>query len=343
MESAVGGFLIGLAAALALVSDGKIMGISGIVGPFVRSCVLGGVKTKLWQVLFMLGLILGGITNFVFNKNMAFPGALSFGPAQYAAAGLAVGAGTRLGGGCTSGHGVCGLARLSFRSLVAVPLFMLVAGVTVAVSRHVLKSGWSGTPRVLPLQWPPAWHFPLAAFLASMFGTLVVLLVRPARTVLAPLISGAIFGLGVGCSGMTDQNKVLNFLDVGGTWDPSLAFVMGCALMVTFPAYAWARRASSCPLAEGAKFEVPSKTQIESSLLLGSTLFGLGWGLGGICPGPVIAAVIPYATSGEGPGLLFSLFLALFCAGWLVADQLVTRANARAQTESLGQSLAVTH
>lgn len=103
------------------------------------------------------------------------------------------------------------------------------------------------------------------------------------------LFTGLVFGAGIAVSGMMNPAKVLNFFDIAGTWDPSLAFVMGGALLVTFVGYrlVW-RRAS--PLF-GDRFQVPASTAIDARLLGGSALFGIGWGIAGFCPGAAIPAL----------------------------------------------------
>lgn len=103
------------------------------------------------------------------------------------------------------------------------------------------------------------------------------------------LVTGLIFGTGIAISGMMDPAKVLNFFDIAGTWDPSLAFVMGGALVVTFVGYrlAWTR---SAPLF-GGRFQVPTGTDIDIKLVGGSALFGIGWGIAGFCPGAAIPAL----------------------------------------------------
>jgi len=103
------------------------------------------------------------------------------------------------------------------------------------------------------------------------------------------LTTGLIFGVGIAVSGMMDPAKVLNFFDVAGTWDPSLAFVMGGALIVTFVGYrlVWLKDA---PLF-GRRFQVPTATVIDPKLIGGSALFGIGWGIAGFCPGAAIPAL----------------------------------------------------
>lgn len=108
------------------------------------------------------------------------------------------------------------------------------------------------------------------------------------RTAMA-LAAGTIFGFGLYVSQMTNPAKVLNFLDVAGHWDPSLAFVMGSALCVTFPAFAWARRSAHPWLAES--FALPSRRDLDARLLGGAAVFGVGWGLSGFCPGPALASL----------------------------------------------------
>ena len=103
------------------------------------------------------------------------------------------------------------------------------------------------------------------------------------------LFTGLVFGLGIAISGMMDPAKVLNFFDLAGGWDPSLAFVMGGALAVTAIGYrvAWRR---SAPLF-GGRFQVPSASMIDTRLVGGSALFGVGWGIAGFCPGAAIPAL----------------------------------------------------
>ena len=110
-------------------------------------------------------------------------------------------------------------------------------------------------------------------------------------TILAALVCGLVFGFGLAISGMTQPAKVLGFLDVlglaSGRWDPTLAFVMLGALAVAAPGFLLARRRARPLFAPAAAW--PSKTDIDGPLLAGAVLFGIGWGLVGLCPGPAIA------------------------------------------------------
>jgi uncharacterized protein len=114
-----------------------------------------------------------------------------------------------------------------------------------------------------------------------------------ARLYLIALGAGLLFGAGLAVSGMNDTARVLGFLDLAaigsGTWDPSLAIVMVASLIVTVPAFQYARRRAR-PIA-AAQFQAPAKTAIDRRLVLGALIFGIGWGLVGYCPGAVLGAL----------------------------------------------------
>ncbi|MDV2313998.1 YeeE/YedE family protein [Vibrio cholerae] len=104
------------------------------------------------------------------------------------------------------------------------------------------------------------------------------------------LVAGLLFGLGMVVSGMADPAKVIGFLDVAGTWDPSLMFVMGGALAIFMPAYFFLIKPKAKPV-NAEVFCLANNTKIDRRLILGSVIFGLGWGLVGICPGPVVSSL----------------------------------------------------
>ena len=106
---------------------------------------------------------------------------------------------------------------------------------------------------------------------------------------IAIYLIGLVFGVGIAVSGMINPAKVLNFFDLAGTWDPSLAFVMGGALAVTFLGYRFVLRQPT-PLFD-TSFHIPTATSIDARLVGGSALFGLGWGLAGFCPGAALPAL----------------------------------------------------
>lgn len=133
---------------------------------------------------------------------------------------------------------------------------------------------------------------------------------------------GALFAVGLGVSGMTKPSKVAGFLDIAGAWDASLAFVMIGAIAVHFVAYRVVTRRPS-PLFD-ANYHVPTRKDIDRRLVLGAALFGVGWGLGGFCPGPALV------TAGSG-----SLGALVFVAGMTIGvlvEQAAAHASARAQS-----------
>jgi uncharacterized membrane protein YedE/YeeE len=125
------------------------------------------------------------------------------------------------------------------------------------------------------------------------------------KALLASFVSGIVFALGLGISGMTRPIKVIGFLDFFGSWDASLAFVMIGAICVYFVANRLSHRMPS-PLLT-AKFSVPSRSDLDGQLIMGAAIFGAGWGLGGFCPGPAITSL----ASGAAPVMVFVAAMAL--------------------------------
>ncbi len=129
---------------------------------------------------------------------------------------------------------------------------------------------------------------------------------------LGGLIAGLLFGAGLSISGMINPAKVIGFLNIAGAWDPSLAFVMLGGVAVTAIGYRTVLRRSQ-PLFEPS-FSLPTRRDIDPPLLLGASLFGIGWGLGGYCPGPALAGI--------GFGSLETIaFVAAMLVGMLIARQ----------------------
>lgn len=133
-RAGIGGAMIGLAAALMVIFNGRIAGVSGVLGATILDRPTGQTP---WRTLFLAGLILGALIVGRVRADWAEAG-MQTGWIGLIAAGLIVGFGTRMGSGCTSGHGVCGIGRLSARSVVATATFMATGFVTVFVLRHVL-------------------------------------------------------------------------------------------------------------------------------------------------------------------------------------------------------------
>jgi uncharacterized membrane protein YedE/YeeE len=288
--SFMGGLSIGLLALAQLVISGRVLGISGAFRGLVNDPL--SFEQNQWRYMFVGGLFVGGAL-------LPFLGAASSAMAlsvpRVAIAGLLVGIGTSLSNGCTSGHGICGMARLSIRSIISTCTFMLFGALAVTVLH---SSQATGLPAgfIVPVVDDALTRMSAivlgstAAFLSTM-----MILMRRANSALLESVAnfgtGVLFSLGLAVSGMLDSAKVIGFLSVlSGTWDASLAFVMGGALLVAMPGYqlVLSKFGPARPLACDA-FSVPTSKDITKSLVIGSAMFGVGWGLAGVCPGPAIA------------------------------------------------------
>ncbi len=129
---------------------------------------------------------------------------------------------------------------------------------------------------------------------------------------------GLLFGVGLLLSGMTDPSKVLGFLDLFGAWDPSLALVMGGAIMVGFFAFGVAKNRTVNFF--GGAMSLPTSTQIDKRLVIGALLFGAGWGLAGFCPGPALVSL----ATGQAKA---AFFVAFMIAGMVLCDMVDRRSN----------------
>lgn len=116
---------------------------------------------------------------------------------------------------------------------------------------------------------------------------------------LVAFASGVLFAVGLGVSGMTHPSKVLGFLDFAGAWDPSLAFVMAGGVAVNLVLFRWVLRRGAPYLSP--QFSLPARTRVDRPLVVGAAVFGVGWGLGGFCPGPAVVS----AVTGAAPVIAF--------------------------------------
>jgi uncharacterized membrane protein YedE/YeeE len=149
------------------------------------------------------------------------------------------------------------------------------------------------------------------------------------RKTIPAIVSGALFSIGLYISGMTNSNKIVGFLNVtgiqDGSWDPTLVCVMGGGLLVSFLSYQWVKgfnvvkndQALECPLSQkGCKFNVPTNKIIDAKLIIGAAMFGIGWSIAGICPGPGI-----FLACAGYPNVIFKWWPAFFL-GSTIANQL---------------------
>ena len=137
-------------------------------------------------------------------------------------------------------------------------------------------------------------------------------------------LAGLLFGVGLIVSGMTDPGKVIGFLDVAGNWDPSLAFVMAGAILVGFFAFRSAQRRTRTLL--GSAMQLPQRRDIDARVIIGSVVFGIGWGLAGFCPGPALVSF----GSGQDKAAVFVAAMLVGMLAYAVAERLIHEPRRRA-------------
>jgi uncharacterized protein len=295
----LGGVAIGLSIAAHALVFGRVTGVSGHLNRALR-------RERPSDALLLAGLALGGLLLAAPSAgSSSSSAALPLLPARLAVAGALVAVGASLAAGCTSGHAVCGVSRLSPRSMIAAPVFV---GVAIATSRAadtvqvLLRAAAAaaaadtapGEPALVTAGNPADLIAPYGAVLALQVACLAAMRRNPAgvlrsyATAALQVLIGMGFSMGLICSGMSVPLKVASFFDVGRpTWDPSLLLVFPGALLLSSLAF-HAVQTEQSPFLEGAKHSLPSKTPLTLKLVAGAVTFGCGWGLAGICPGPAV-------------------------------------------------------
>jgi len=297
VHALAGGAVLGAAVMFKTSMLGAVLGVSCATKRFISA------RPSTKSLSFPCGMLLAGIFMSIFYGGLEPLASVKTGGSGLLArllfGGVMVGFGTSLGEGCTSGHGLTGLARLSPRSWVAVPLFMgfgVAAGTLCATSAAL-------PPRPSVEAEQPAWEMALAAAMLLLVSLLVPLALAifvpsikdklaqapPSAEPMIEVVSGIVFGCGLVISGMTKPSKVAGFLDLSsGAWDPSLAFVMCSALLFTFPFFQYLERMHVDQAVLGQPVALPAKTRsIDYKLVAGAIIFGVGWGVCGGCPGPI--------------------------------------------------------
>ncbi|KAG2078150.1 DUF395-domain-containing protein [Suillus decipiens] len=285
LEGLLGGVSIALSVHSLLVLNGSVLGISGFVHRSLR-----GDKAAMASVV---GLVLGGIAvGIIGNVDTPQPHTASS-LLRMVFSGFLVGIGTRLANGCTSGHMICGLSRFSPRSLVATATFFSSAVVTNFFTHDTL-----GTPGSLDwtlsnqgrqflgtiLSLGTLWFVYTCSALKNGTGNSPKLSVL---RYLANFLTSLAFAFSLHLANMVDPHKVLAFLalPLSSAFDPTLGFVAGSALPLATLLY---RYACVEQPKLGGKWNIPTSTKIDWRLILGSVIFGIGWGIAGICPGPAL-------------------------------------------------------
>jgi uncharacterized membrane protein YedE/YeeE len=343
LSGAIGGSLLGLSAGLFMHSTGKNTGCSGILNGLI------GMEGSKWKFSYLSGMWSSGLLLRAFYPSafgeVSNLSNMSMNVGALIAAGLMVGFGTRLGNGCTSGHGLCGLSRQSPRSLAAVLTFMSTGALAAYVAHlpsmdflYVANDKHSESD--IFINGLVAVAILGAAFCirklrerAQTDSDYVRMQTQKTTTVTTPFhehlvsyASGLLFGLGLGISGMTNTAKVsdfLNFTSADG-WDPTLMAVLGTGVMVVTAMYHYMHRNDTTVALDDMKShgvviirgKHPKNMNFSWKLFTGAALFGCGWGLAGFCPGP---AVVSFA--GLIPGAL--VIVPSMLAGMLLKDILI--------------------
>ena len=227
-----------------------------------------------------------------------------------------MGFGSRLGSGCTSGHGICGLPRFSLRSLTAVMTFMTTGALSsyytrqyrIPVNTIIPFTSWEGPviENFLPYMLPTA----ISVTVAYLFKPKTNTTLSVSRCI-SSFASALAFGLGLGISGMLNPQRVIKFLDFTDEWDPSLMAVMGGGVLFNIFSFYYLKNNS-----KKIKYGTDSSNmKVDFPLVAGSAIFGLGWGFAGACPGPSIVAL--------GAGVNCSkYFVASMISGMLISNLL---------------------
>jgi uncharacterized protein len=339
LTGTIGGSLIGLSSAVLLLVNGDVLGASGIMAN-VFTHPLKALKQphNLWRMALLTTFLISSAlcapfaVDTVTDPNLvAMPSATA-----YTLAGLLVGFGTRMGNGCTSGHGVCGLGRRSTRSLAAVLTFM-ATGVATAMGLSP-NAPWASATAFLrtdqAVNMIPA--LGVAAMVPMVLGLLAMPKMIPKESmteddknkVVGGALSGILFGAGLGISGMVLPSKLNLFLNMGGiangTWDPTLITVLGSAVPISFLAYQLVpnytlnlfgkKAVMNHPLKTEA-YCLPTTTKVDWNLLLGEAIFGIGWAMGSLCPGPALFHVA------VGNPMVIFLWMPGFIVGAMLAQE----------------------
>ena len=317
INALIGGTIMAISSSFHLLLEGKITGISGTFFRFVKG------DSFMYNFSFILGMTF--ISNFAkyydfsssfFESRKEYINGLSL--LGFIFAGFLVGLGTKWANGCTSGHGVCGLPRISIRSIVAVGTFC-VFGIGFATLRYYFPflNKESLIDQISIQESKGAYlfiiYFCIICFIALVLYNIYQRKRKELRDLIISLMIGLAFSYGLLKSGMTCRHKVINFLSLSKDWDYTLIFVLGSAVGINLITFNFILKKVSTPVFNK-NYQVPTNTNVDLKLILGASIFGIGWGLAGICPGPAVLASFMYFPH----SLFFIIMMSFgqFCGYW---------------------------
>lgn len=289
LGASIGGALIAIATCINLYYNGKVTGMSGMM---YRNIFMDHDNNS-WGL--MLGLIFVGSLHFLLGTSTNW---WTINPAESTTSGLSyygfiiggfcVGLGTKLGNGCTSGHGVCGMPRFSKRSWIAVPTFMATAILTANLLAHYGITDYTPGTILVSMQVRKILNLILLAVLVFIIATLYVKSTEGTerQQYLASLVTGLVFGVGLVISQMSEREVIRSFLTFDSRWNYALLIVFCGAVGVNLILFNIILSKEKPALNQ--KFEIPTNNTIDWKLIVGSALFGIGWGICGVCPGPLL-------------------------------------------------------
>ena len=328
MLALIGGAFIATSSTVNLLLTGRMTGMSSIFYTIINWDKNDGL---VYKVMFVSGLIAPVYIAYVASSNAGYINGVEHFYLGYGnvwgllLGGLLVGIGTKLGNGCTSGHAVCGIPRLSKRSIVATILFVGFGLATATLLGHL---EWLRTARVDTYSdWGDEYRDHLFRLLS--YGLAAIALISGFVTFIhaykssteakeivewaLSFILGVLFGIGLAISGMCNPHKILAFLTLDANWDPSLLFVMISAVGLNLLTFQLIYHYLEKPLLLGKYSTI--KSELDWCVIVGPIVFGVGWGVSGLCPGPGILNLFLLPQ-----GFLFILSLS---AGQLISGKLI--------------------
>eukprot|EP00829_Urostomides_striatus_P014682 TRINITY_DN441_c0_g1_i5.p1 TRINITY_DN441_c0_g1~~TRINITY_DN441_c0_g1_i5.p1 ORF type:complete len:381 (-),score=68.83 TRINITY_DN441_c0_g1_i5:18-1160(-) len=321
----LGGAFIAASSSLNLFLNGRITGMSSI---FYTLITFDKKEGLIWKFLFMCGMLIPVFV--ILQTTQTFIKPTYYSPIGFIVGGFLVGIGTKVGNGCTSGHAVCGIPRLAKRSIVATMLFVCLG---VGVGSLLGNLGWL-RGEFKEYYWGQSYAdtFKILSYILSGIAFLACIIVSiitytgsktstEVGDIFLSIFLGSLFGIGLAVSGMCNPYKIMGFLCLNNNWDPSLIFVMISAIGINLVTFHLILKREK-PLLQG-KFPTIKK-EFDPQVIIGPTIFGIGWGISGLCPGP---GMLGFFILPQGFVFVISLAIGNITATKLILPMFASKPN----------------